>query len=101
MFTLPVSGTVAIPVSQHIGAPAVVVVNKGDTVKAGQIIAAGKGFVSANIHSSVSGKINKIDTVIDTTGYKQTAVFIDVEGDEWLNTIDRCRDVIQGNKTHS
>ncbi len=92
---LPVSGTVAIPVSQHIGAPAVVVVNKGDAVKAGQIIAAGKGFVSANVHSSVSGKINRIDSVIDTTGYKQTAVFVDVEGDEWLDTIDRSRDVIR------
>ena len=45
--------------------------------------------MSSNIHSSVSGKINKIDTIIDTTGYKQTAVFIDVEGDEWIETIDR------------
>jgi Na+-translocating ferredoxin:NAD+ oxidoreductase subunit C len=45
--------------------------------------------LSSNIHSSVSGKINKIDTVIDSTGYKQTAVFIDVEGDEWVETIDR------------
>lgn len=91
--TLPVSGTVAIPVSQHIGAPSVVVVNKGDTVKAGQVIAAGKGFVTANIHSSVSGKVNRIDSIIDSTGYKQTAVFIDVEGDEWVDTIDRSREI--------
>lgn len=87
--TLPVPGTVAIPVSQHIGAPAVVVVNKGDSVKAGQVIAAGKGFVTANIHSSVSGKVNRIDGIFDTSGYKQTAIFIDVEGDEWEETIDR------------
>ncbi len=55
-----------IPVSQHIGAPAIPVVNKGDYVKTGQVIATGKGFVSSNIHSSVSGKINKIDTIVDS-----------------------------------
>ncbi|HLN56142.1 MAG TPA: electron transport complex subunit RsxC [Bacteroidales bacterium] len=87
--TLPVPGTVAIPVSQHIGAPAVVVVNKGDSIKTGQIIAAGKGFVTANVHSSVSGKVNRIENIPDTSGYRQTAVIIDVEGDEWEESIDR------------
>ncbi len=86
---LPVPESVTIPVTQHIGAPATVVVNKGDNVKTGQIIATSKGFVSANIHSSVSGKVNKIDSIADSTGYKQTAVFIDVNGDEWVDTIDR------------
>lgn len=90
---LPVPGTVAIPVSQHIGAPATVIVNKGDIVRVGQLIASGKGFVTANIHSSVSGKVNRIDTIIDTTGYKQSAVFIDVEGDEWVETIDRSNEI--------
>lgn len=75
--------------SQHIGEPAVVVVNKGDRVKTGQVIGQSKGFVSSNIHSSVSGTVNKIDTVIDPTGFRQTAVFIDTEGDEWIETIDR------------
>ena len=86
---LPVPESVIIPVSQHIGSPANPLVNKGDLVKTGQIIAAGKGFVSANIHSSVSGKVNKIDFAADSTGYRQTAVFIDVEGDVWMDTIDR------------
>jgi electron transport complex protein RnfC len=86
---LPLPKSVAIPVSQHIGEPAVVVVNKGDRVKTGQVIAQSKGFVSSNIHSSVSGTVNKIDTVIDPTGFRQTAVFIDTEGDEWIETIDR------------
>lgn len=86
---LAVPSSVVIPVSQHIGAPATIVVNKGDFVKVGQVIATSKGFVSANIHSTVSGKVNKIDTIIDTTGYKQTAVFIDTEGDEWIDGIDR------------
>lgn len=90
---LPVPDSVIIPVSQHIGAPAIPTVNKGESVKVGQVIAAGKGFVSANIHSSVSGKVNKVDYVVDSTGFKQTAVFIDVEGDEWLETIDRSSDI--------
>jgi electron transport complex protein RnfC len=86
---LPLPKSVAIPVSQHIGEPAVVVVNKGDRVKTGQVIGQSKGFVSSNIHSSVSGTVNKIDTVIDPTGFRQTAVFIDTDGDEWIETIDR------------
>lgn len=86
---IPVPENVVIPVSQHIGTPAIPVVNKGDSVKAGQIIAEGKGFVSSNVHSSVSGKVNKVDYAVDGTGFRQTAVYIDVEGDEWLESIDR------------
>ncbi len=91
---LPVPASVVIPVSQHIGAPAIPVVNKGDYVKTGQVLATSKGFVSSNIHSSVSGKINKIDQVSDSSGYKQTAILIDVEGDEWVETIDRSKDIV-------
>jgi electron transport complex protein RnfC len=92
---LPIPAGVSIPVSQHIGAPASIIVNKGDYVKVGQVIAASKGFVSSNIHSSVSGKVNKVDSVPDTTGYKQTSIFIDVEGDEWEESIDRSEDIIR------
>ena len=92
---LPIPESVTIPVSQHIGAPATTIVNKGDYVKTGQVIAASKGFVSSNIHSSVSGKVNKIDTIMDTTGYKQAAVFIDVENDEWIETIDRSSEIVR------
>jgi len=86
---LPLPAQVTVPVSQHIGAPATVVVEKGTAVKTGEVIARAKGFVSANIHSPVSGKVNKIEPVTDTTGYKQMSVVIDVEGDEWVDTIDR------------
>jgi electron transport complex protein RnfC len=91
---LPVPASVAIPVVQHIGAPALVIVNKDEKVKTGQVIAQSKGFVSSNIHSSVSGKVTRIDTIIDSTGYKQTAVFITTEGDEWMDTIDRSSEII-------
>ena len=45
--------------------------------------------MSANIHSSVSGKVKKIDKALDASGYKREAIFIDVEGDDWEETIDR------------
>lgn len=95
IISLPVPESVVIPLSQHIGAPAINIVSKGDIVKTGQLIASSKGFVSANIHSPVSGKVSKIDYVIDTTGYKQSAVFIDVEGDEWIENIDRSSEIIR------
>ena len=80
---------VIIPLSQHIGAPCQPVVKKGDTVKVGTLIGKAVGFVSANIHSSVSGTVLKIDKALDASGYRRDAVFIKVEGDEWEETIDR------------
>ncbi len=80
---------VVIPLAHYIGTPSEAVVKKGDTVKVGQLIGKANGFISANVHSSVSGKVNKIDVQLDASGYKRPAVFIDVEGDEWLETIDR------------
>ncbi|MBQ2507118.1 MAG: electron transport complex subunit RsxC [Bacteroidaceae bacterium] len=77
------------PLSQHIGAPAVACVAKGDEVKVGTKIADAGGFVSAPIFSSVSGKVAKIDTVIDASGYRKPAIFINVVGDEWEESIDR------------
>ena len=77
------------PLSQHIGAPAKPVVKRGDKVKVGTLIAEAGGFVSAPIYSSVSGTVAKIDTVIDATGYRKPAIVINVEGDEWEESIDR------------
>ena len=77
------------PLSQHIGAPARPVVQKGDQVKVGTLIAEASSFVSAPIHSSVSGTVAKIDTAIDATGYRKPAIIIDVEGDDWEESIDR------------
>ena len=77
------------PLSQHIGAPAKPVVAKGDKVKVGTLIAEAGGFVSAPIYSSVSGTVFKIDSVIDATGYRKPAIIINVEDDEWEESIDR------------
>lgn len=92
---LAVPKQVIVPLSQHIGAPAQAIVKKGDEVKVGTLIAKSGGFVSANIHSPVSGKINKIDSAIDASGYKRTAIFIDVEGDEWEEFIDKSDTLIK------
>ena len=80
---------------QHIGAPAKPIVAKGDVVKVGTKIAEPGGFVSAAIHSSVSGKVAKIDTVVDASGYAKPAIFIDVEGDEWEESIDRTETLVK------
>jgi Na+-translocating ferredoxin:NAD+ oxidoreductase subunit C len=77
------------PLSQHIGAPAKPVVNRGDKVKVGTLIAEANGFVSAPIYSSVSGTVLKVDTAIDATGYRKPTIYINVEGDEWEESIDR------------
>ena len=87
--------TAIIPLAQHIGAPANAVVQKGDKVKVGQLIGEANGFVSANIHSSVSGTVSKVDLAVDVAGFKKPAVFIDVEGDEWLETIDRTDTLVE------
>ena len=77
------------PLSQHIGAPAKPLVNKGDKVKVGTMIAEAGGYVSAPVYSSVSGTVWKVDSAIDATGYQKPAIIINVEGDEWEESIDR------------
>lgn len=73
-------GEVVIPVAQHIGAPAKPIVNVGDRVLVGQKIAEANGFVSANIHSSVSGTVKKIEQILVPNGSKVLSVVI--ENDE-------------------
>ena len=85
----PLPKQVIIPMGQHIGAPAKPIVKRGDKVKVGTMIAEAGGFVSANIFSSVSGTVAKVDNAIDASGYMRPAVIINVEGDEWEESIDR------------
>ena len=95
--TLALPKQAVFPLSQHIGAPAVPCVQKGDTVRVGTRIAEPGGFMSASIHSSVSGKVAKIDSIVDASGLRKPAIFIDVEGDEWEPSIDRTDTVILQN----
>ncbi len=90
---LPLPKQAIIPMGQNLGAPSKPIVNRGDEVKVGQLIAEAGGFISANIHSPVSGKVLKIDNVPDASGYKRTGIVINVEGDEWDESIDRSDDI--------
>ncbi|WP_125154695.1 electron transport complex subunit RsxC [Clostridium rectalis] len=73
-------GDVVIPMSQHIGAPAEPIVKKGDRVLVGQKIGEAKGFISANVHASVSGTVKNVASVTLFNGVKSTAVIIENDG---------------------
>ena len=92
---LPLSQKSVVLLNQHIGTPSLPVVAKGDEVKVGQILAKANGFVSANIHAPVSGTVSKVDEIIDASGYKHQAIFIDVVDDVWMDSIDRSADIIK------
>ena len=92
----PIPKTVSILLGQHIGKPATPVVSRGDEVKVGTLIAKADGFVSANIHSSVSGKVKKIETILDASGYQKPCITIQCDGeDTWEETIDRTPEIVR------
>ena len=70
-------GDMVYPLSQHIGAPAKAVVKKGDRVLVGQLIAEAGGFVSANIHSSVSGTVKAVEPRLTASGSKVNSIVIE------------------------
>lgn len=74
--TLPAPEKVYISLSQHIGAPAVCIVNEGDYVKKGQLIGEASGVVSANVYSSVSGTVESVRPITNGLGQTQTHVVI-------------------------
>ena len=66
--------------NQHIGKPATPVVQKGDKVLAGQVIAEAGGFVSANIHSSVSGTVKAVEVRKNASGGSAMAIVVENDG---------------------
>ncbi|MBN1463347.1 MAG: electron transport complex subunit RsxC [Paludibacteraceae bacterium] len=91
----PLPTQAIVMLGQCLGAPSTPVVEKGSEVKVGTLLAKSSGFVSANLHAPVSGKVVKIDEFIDASGYKKSAVVIDVEGDVWEDAIDRSTTLIK------
>ena len=79
-------GDMVYPLSQHIGAPSKPVVKKGDKVLVGQLIAEAGGFVSANIHSSVSGTVKIIEPRLTSSGSKVNSIVI--ENDNLYETVE-------------
>jgi len=92
---MPLPKQAFIPLNQNLGAPGVPQVQKGDEIKVGQLIAKGEAFISSNVHSPVSGKVLKVDNVVDPSGYKRPAFVVNVEGDEWVESIDRSPEFIK------
>ncbi len=92
---LPLPETVTIPLGQHIGAPAVAKVAKGDKVLTGQLIAEAASFMSANIHSPISGTVTAVDMQPNGQGLRQMMITIKREGDEWAEGIDRTETLVK------
>jgi len=86
---LPLPEVVYVSMAQHLGAPATPVVAVGDQVKVGQVIAEPAGFISAFVHSPVSGTVKTIAPRADLAGRMVNHIEIAVEGDEWMPGIDR------------
>ena len=84
---------VYIPVKQHIGAPAKILVQKGDRVKVGTLLADADGIVSSDVHSSVSGEVLKVEAIEGGSGYLENMITIKVEGDEYEPFIDLSKDI--------
>ena len=81
---MPNPKQIILPLSQHIGKPAKALVAKKDEVKAGQLVAEAEGFVSAPIHSSVSGKVKIIEDEPNVSGFPKESIVIDaVEENEF------------------
>jgi electron transport complex protein RnfC len=97
----PLQQKAVVFVSQHLGAPSTPIVQKGDRVKTGQLLAKAEAFICANTHSPYTGVISKIDVATDFNGYKKLAFYIDVEEDEWCEEIDTSEDIVQDIKLSS
>ena len=91
---IPVPKQAIVPLGQNLGAPSKPIVKKGDDVKVGQLIAEAGGFISTNIHSPVSGKVFKIDNSMDASGFRRPCIIINVDGDEWDESVDTTKDLI-------
>lgn len=91
---LPLPSTVYVSMNQHLGAPAKPVVAVGDFVKVGQVIAEPGGFISAFVHSPVSGTVKAIAPRKDIVGNYAMHVEISVEGDVWDESIDITKNLI-------
>lgn len=92
--SFPVPERLTVPMLQHIGAPAAPVVKKKDEVKKGQVIGESQGFISASVHSPVSGKVRSVENCThNPTGRQVPAVVIDNDGEEqWAEGCDERQD---------
>jgi Na+-translocating ferredoxin:NAD+ oxidoreductase subunit C len=76
---IPIPKEVIIPLHQHVGAQSIPIVKVGDTVKTGQKIGECSGFISASVHSSVTGIVKNIKEYMTPVGINSLSVFIDTQ----------------------
>ncbi len=87
---------VMIPLGQHIGAPATAKVAKGDKVVTGQLLAEATGFMSANIHSPITGTVSAVDMAVNGQGLRQMMITIKRDEQEvWADGIDTSSTLIK------
>ncbi len=77
---LPLPTVITIPMSMHIGRPSAPIVKKGDSVKVGQKIAEASAYISAPVHSGVSGTVKKVDEMLISNGQKVPCIVIEPDG---------------------
>lgn len=93
---MPIPQQVILPLSQHIGAPAEPVVAVGDRVLTGQLIAEAQGFVSVNIHASISGTVAAIEDrpIPHASGMNAPCIVIDSDGQDQWAELEQCLSLI-------
>ena len=91
----PAIETAYVSMAQHLGAPATPIVAVGDKVKVGQVIAEPAGFISGYVHSPVSGTVKSVAPRADIAGNMVPHVEITVEGDDWMEDIDRSEAIVK------
>ena len=85
--TIPLAKELVLPLSQHIGAPAAAIVDVGQTVLKGELVAEAQGMLSANIHAPTSGTISAIEDrpISHSSGMSAMCVVIETDGeDKWI-----------------
>ncbi len=94
--SLPIPPQLIIPLNQHIGAPAKPIVQVGDKVLAGQLIAAADGTFSANVHASSSGTVSAIENFVlpHPSGMSGECIVIDTDGEHAFIATDACEDYL-------
>jgi len=97
---IPLPDTVFIPLNEHLGKPARCLVKSKQLVSAGDRIGEADGYISAHIHSSVSGIVRKIKTLMTASGTRTETVIIDVDKNKTNTDMSRFKDRCNNDKIH-
>jgi len=91
---MPLPALLRVSMAQHLGAPAIPAVKKGDTVLRGQMIGEPAGFISAAVHAPTSGTVKAIADAPTAGGMRAACIDIEPDGeDRWDPEIDRRADI--------